>query len=68
MAQATVSLKVNANEIQVINEALRMLNYVCRHTDRPSLEGYVIDVAIADRDLRKLAMLTANLRHSIGLK
>jgi hypothetical protein len=70
MAQATVTLKVTPNELQVVAEALRMYARANRDLAKDSdlLEGYQLLVSIGDGNNRKLAMMATKIRQDIGLK
>lgn len=72
MAQATVSLKVTPNELQIIDEALRMYVYANRNIHRDDrahpLEGLKLNLSIGENDHRRLALCAEEIRRGIGLK
>jgi len=72
MARATVSLKVTPNELQIVDEALRMYAYACRNIHRDDrahpLDGLKMNLSIGENDHRRLAMVAEETRRGIGLK
>lgn len=72
MAQATVSLKVTPNELQIIDEALKMYTYACRNIHRDDrahpLNGLKLNLSIGGNDHRRLAAHADEIRRDIGLR
>lgn len=70
MATAQVTLKVTPNELQVIDEALRLLveasSAIARDEKMP--KTCEVDVSVAEFDPRKLAVRAGEIRRNIGLK
>lgn len=72
MAEATVTIKVTPNELQVISSSLRMFAYVIdglMKNDRAHpLEGYHHSLNFCDNDPSVAYRMANAIRHQIGLR
>ena len=70
MMNATVTLKVTPNELQIIDAALKMYAYAMieREGRTHRLDGYQLDLSICDGDPRMAMMAAQKIRRDIGLK
>lgn len=68
MVQATVTLKVTPNELQMIVAALKWYGQGALRTVRPSIDLAPIDLAPTEGDARVATMRAAELCAEIGLK
>ena len=71
MAKAQVTLKLGVQELQVVNEALRMFAHAWRpfvHTPLPSLDGYHHDLSMVDDNPSQAQAVAKKVINDIGLK
>lgn len=71
MAHAVVNLRISPLELQIVDEALRMLRHVAMYTCQDAadpLENFTPNWGLTSNDPRKLSLQCEALRRDIGLK